>query len=198
MLIETVWWKEASPLQISFEYKQTCSDAVDALSLLRRCQGETTHCVNICAFSCLLTFFERFARTGTGGSSCVSLRHRFANSGIAIQSAVPMTTAGGGRGAVGGLMRSRCQRHSIHRLTHFEGLLRRLAGADGDEARPRHAAETLQVEPLQHRHGRHGVVLGGKTTAQLRQTRLTVREEVDADQETENIVDGRQHQEEGQ
>lgn len=76
-----------------------------------------------------------------------------------------------------------------HRLTHFEGLLRRLAGADGDEARPRHAAETLQMEALQHRHGRHGVVLGGKTTAQLRQTGLTMREEVDADQETENIVD---------
>lgn len=198
MLIETVWWKEASPLQISFEYEQTCSDAVDALALLllrwrccsaarekRRTESTFAHSL-VC-----LRFLNALQEREQGGSSCVSLRHHFANSGIAIQSAVPMTTAGCGGcgGAVGGSMRSRCQRHSIHRLTHFEGLLRRLAGADGDEARPRHAAETLQMEPLQHRHGRHGVVLGGKTTAQLCQTRLTVREEVDADQETENIVD---------
>lgn len=57
---------------------------------------------------------------------------------------------------------------TTRKLTHFEGLLRLLAGADGDEARPRHAAEALQVEPLQHRHGRHGVVLRGKTTVQMR------------------------------
>lgn len=42
---------------------------------------------------------------------------------------------------------------------YFEGFLCVLAGADDDEARSSHAAEALQVQPLQHRHGRHGVVL---------------------------------------
>lgn len=113
-----------------------------------------------------------------GLSSCVSVRHGYAHSGIAIQSVVPMTTAGG-KGVGGmGLQERGCCIHSandtIHKLTHFEGLLCRLAGADGDEARPGHAAETLQMEPLQHRHGRHGIVLHGKNNS--------------AEQEIENIV----------
>lgn len=52
--------------------------------------------------------------------------------------------------------------HSTHTHTHspyFEGFLRGFTGADDNQARSPHAAEALQVQPLQHRHSRHGVVL---------------------------------------
>lgn len=45
---------------------------------------------------------------------------------------------------------------------YFEGLLCRLTGADDNESRASHAAETFQMQPFQYRHGRHGIVLQRK------------------------------------
>lgn len=155
---EVEQWDKANPVQSIhlFLHEQKCSDHGDASALLQRCLGEAKHCVNICAFSRLRVVSERFAETGVEASGCVSVRQRFANSGIVIQSAVPHDDSGGSDAFAGP---PTPRRRWIHKLTHFEGLLRVLAGADDDEARPRHAAETFQMEPLQHRHGRHGVVL---------------------------------------
>lgn len=89
-LIETVWWKEASRLQISSEYEQMCSDAADALPGKNDALSQHLR-ILLSAY----VFVNALRERGQGGSSCVSLRHRFANSGIAIQSGVPMTTAGG-------------------------------------------------------------------------------------------------------
>lgn len=51
--------------------------------------------------------------------------------------------------------------HTTHTCTssYFEGFLRWFTGADDNEAWSSHAAEAFQVQPFQHRHGRHSVVL---------------------------------------
>lgn len=42
---------------------------------------------------------------------------------------------------------------SAQTKAYFEGSLRWFAGADDNEARASHAAETFQMQAFQHRHG---------------------------------------------
>lgn len=60
---------------------------------------------------------------------------------------------------------------------YFEGFLRRFTGADDNESWASHAAEAFQVQPFQHRHGRHGIVLQRKQQKQnllIEQSRNTL------------------------
>ncbi len=55
--------------------------------------------------------------------------------------------------------------YNTYAHTYFEGFLCWFAGADDNEAWSSHTAEALQVQAIQHRHGRHSIVL--QSTSQL-------------------------------
>ena len=62
--------------------------------------------------------------------------------------------------------------------TYLEGFLGLFTGADDDEPGSPHAAEALEVQPLQHWHGGHSIVLQstvGFHVSNLRVKRLATR-----------------------
>lgn len=57
------------------------------------------------------------------------------------------------------MMLSQHKQRTHTQTSYFEGFLCRFTGADDDEARSSHTAETFQMKRFQHRHGRHGIIL---------------------------------------